>query len=57
MGMVEGSGESIPTAAEHRNDIYNEKSKHKRALICTLMQLLYFNYNGEKIPDPYIRIS
>ena len=55
MGMVEGSGGVIPTAAVYRNDIYNGKSITKESSnLCT--QCLYFNYIGEKIHDPYIYI-
>ena len=42
MGMVEGSGEVIPTAAVYRNDMYNGKSKTKKSSnLC--YHLLYFN--------------
>ena len=40
MGMLEGSGEVIPTAAVYQNDVYNGKSKTKRALICALSSFL-----------------
>ena len=40
MGMLEGSGEVVPTAAVYRNE--NGKSKTKRRLTCSLV-LFYFN--------------
>ena len=36
MGMLEGSGEVVPTAAVYRNDKCNGKSKTKRRLTCAL---------------------
>ena len=36
IGMVEGSGEVVPTAAVYRNDIFNGKSITKKRLTCAL---------------------
>ena len=40
MGMAEGSGEEIPTAAVYQNDIGNGKSTTKSALICAFSSFI-----------------